>query len=310
MARGTAAWQAGEETRVKYRIGTVQRLTAPIKVLAQRFAFLALLSAAVAVMILGRADPQIFERARAAVTDFAAPILDAISRPVATVSTTVDEVDRLADLRAENARLLVENQRLLEWQNVARQLEAENLQLKQLMEFVPDQPARYITVRVVGDTGGSFIRSLLVSAGRRDGVAKGQAAMTGTGLIGRVAEVGERSARILLITDLNSRIPVLVEKTRARAVLAGDNSNMPRLEYLTNSAQVALGDRIVTSGYGQVFPPGLPVGTVVSAGDSGIRVQPFSTSDRLEFVRLADFGLTGVLGAHAGVPRISGAPPP
>jgi len=58
------------------------------------------------------------------------------------------------------------------------------------------------------------------------------------------------------------------------------------------------------------LPPGLPVGTVASAGDSGIRVQPFSTSDRLEFVRLADFGLTGVLGAHDGVPRISGAPPP
>jgi len=295
---------------VTTRFGTVQRLTAPIKVLAQRFTFLALLSAAAAVMVLGRADPLIFERARTAVTDFAAPILDAMSRPVATVASTVDEVDRLADLRAENARLLMENQRLLEWQHVARQLEAENEQLKQMMAFVPDQPARYITVRVVGDTGGSFIRSLLVSAGRRDGVEKGQAAMTGSGLVGRVAEVGERSARVLLITDLNSRIPVLVEKSRDRAVLAGDNSNMPRLKYLTNSAQIAVGDRIVTSGYGQVFPPGLPVGSVVSAGDSGIRVQPFSETDRLEFVRLADFGLTGVLGAHDGVPRIFGAPPP
>ncbi len=261
-------------------------------------------------MILGRADPLVFERARTAVTDFVAPILGAVSTPVATVASTLDEVDRLADLRAENARLMVENARLLEWQNVARQLDAENRQLKELMAFVPDQPARYVTVRVVGDTGGSFIRSLLVSAGKRDGVAKGQAAMTGAGLIGRVAEVGERSARILLITDLNSRIPVLVEKSRARAILAGDNSNMPRLEYLTNSAQIVVGDRIVTSGYGQVFPAGLPVGTVVSVGESGIRVQPFDTSDRLEFVRLADFGLTGVLGAFDGAPRIFGAPPP
>ena len=296
---------------MKYRPGTVLKFTAPIKILAQRFAFLLLLGSSITIMAIGRADPAVFERARTAVTDFATPLLDALARPMATIANMVEEAGRLSDLRAENERLRIENDRLLEWQNIARQLESENIQLKELMAFVPDNSSHYVTVRVVGNTGGSFIRSLLVNAGTRAGVRKGQAAMTGTGLLGRVAEVGERSARVLLVTDLNSRIPVMVERSRDRAVLAGDNSEQPRLEYLTAAAQVRAGDRIVTSGYGGVFPPGLPVGSVVSVKEAGIRVQPFAEADRLEFVRLMDFGLNGVIGPVSDRwPRIPGSPPP
>ena len=105
--------------------------------------------------------------------------------------------------------------------------------------------------------------------------------MDNNGLIGRVAEVGYRSSRILLVTDLNSRIPVLVGESRERAILTGDNS-----------------DLVVTSGHGGAFPAGLPVGKVIVTGEEGsaeLRVQPFLAPDRLEFVRLMDFGLTGVL---------------
>src|SRR3546814_13615807 len=80
-----------------------------------------------------------------------------------------------------------------------------------------------------------------------------------------------RSARILLINDLNSRIPVLVEPSRERAVLAGDNSSRPRLVYLDVSAEIGTGDRVVTSGQGGVVPPGIPVGIGSTIGESGIR---------------------------------------
>ncbi len=111
---------------------------------------------------------------------------------------------------------------------------------------------------------------------------------------------------MLLITDINSRIPVVVEATRERAVLAGDNSSRPRLVFLPNDAEVAPGDRIVTSGHGGVFPPGLPVGAVASTGEEGIRVQPFADWDRMEYLRLADYEAPGLLrtaapaSAHAG----------
>ena len=135
----------------------------------------------------------------------------------------------------------------------------------------------------------------MVNAGRDNGVARGQAAMTGEGLIGRVAEVGSRAARILLITDLNSRVPVVVDGTRQRAILAGDNSARPSLRYVDAGGTVRIGDRIVTSGQGGVFPPGLPVGVVVSLDSEAVRVEPYAALSRVDYLRLVDYGLADSL---------------
>ncbi len=284
------------------RQGRVQRLTAPIRSLAQRFTFLFLLLSAVAILLFGKADPTVFERTRVMVIDATAPVLDALSRPVATVAAIVDEVQQLAILRSENASLRQENVRLQAWQGMAQKFEAENTRLRDLLRYVPEPPARYVAARVVADSGGAFVRSLLVNAGSRDGIAKGQAAFVGAGLIGRVAEVGQTSARILLISDLNSRIPVLVASSRSRAVLAGDNSPHQRLLYLSANAQVKPGDNIVTSGHGGVFPAGLRIGTVTSIGKSGVRVRPFVDWDRIEDVLLVDYSGDGVA---ISLPRIA-----
>ena len=119
--------------------------------------------------------------------------------------------------------------------------------------------------------------------------------ITGDGLVGRVAGVGNRATRVLLITDLNSRIPVLVEATRTRGILIGNNSNRPRLIHLPPGATVSPGDRIVTSGHGGAFPVGLPIGLIDAVNESGISVQPFVPRDRLEYVRILDYGLKGIV---------------
>ena len=273
----------------------VNRLAQPIKSLAQRFAFMGLLMAAVGMMTLGKVDVLLMDSIRAHVTDAVAPILDVLSRPIDSVSKAVDHLRELADLRDENQRLRENQARLLQWQAVARNLEAENRILKGLLNYVPGPEPSFITGRVIADTGGAFAHGLILNAGARDGVVRGQAAITGDGLIGRVAGVGDRSASILLITDLNSRIPVLVGSERTRAILAGNNSDHPRLIHLASGETVSAGDRIITSGHGGAFPPGLPAGLVASVNDGGISVQPFVRRDRLEVVRLLDFGLAGIL---------------
>ncbi|MBI4966986.1 MAG: rod shape-determining protein MreC [Rhodospirillales bacterium] len=274
--------------------GSTTRL-AQVKQLAGRFAFASMVAAAFALMLLGKADTVLVERMRGSVTDAVTPLFEMLSRPAATMAEFVDNVRNLATVRTENTRLREENAKLLRWQSVARQLEAENGQLRGLLNFVPGPDAGFIAARVVADTGGAFAHSLLVNAGARDGVRKGQAVLAGDGLVGRVAQVGQRSARVLLVTDLNSRIPVLVESSRARAILSGDNGERPRLNYLSDSMRVEAGDRVVTSGHGGVLPPGLPVGVAVQAGD-GWRVEPFASRYRLEYVRIVDYGLSGILG--------------
>jgi len=274
--------------------------------LAQRFAFLLLLGIAVGLLIIGRTDPKIFEETRMALIDSTAPMLDALSRPVATISDAMDRVWELAHIRKTNAALKAENARLLQWQHAARRLLAENNQLRTLLKYSGEAPAHSVAARVIGDSSGPFVRSLLVNAGTREGVRRGHAAITGAGLLGRVAATGGKSSRVLLINDLNSRIPVLVESSRARAVLAGDNSKRPRLIFVSANADVKIGSRIVTSGHGGMFPTGLPIGIITEIGDAGIRIETFASSDQLEFVRLVDYGLDGVIGED-NAPMTQGA---
>jgi rod shape-determining protein MreC len=267
----------------------VTRLAVPLKALVQRFAVLFLVLTAFALMLLSKAETVMVDRAAATISDIAAPIMDVLSRPAASLNDAIAAARNLAYLRTENRRLKQENARLRTWQEAAQRLAVQNGALQALLDFKPDPQSRYVSARVVGDSGGAFVRSMLLNAGKRDGVAKGQAVVTGDGLVGRIVSAGQWSSRLLLITDINSRVPVIVESARDRAILAGDNTNLPKLVFLPGNTVLKPGDRVVTSGDGGVFPPGLPVGRVASVGDGGIRVQPFVRLDSLEFVRTVDY---------------------
>ncbi|MEO8559145.1 MAG: rod shape-determining protein MreC [Rhodospirillales bacterium] len=284
---------------------SIGQVASSLRSAAQRFAFVLLVLGAFGIMVIGKADTVIVERIRSAVGDIITPVLNVLSRPVQTVNDLMADAQDLATLRTELTRLREENARLLAWQNVAQRLEAENKALRSFMNYQTGPQATFITARVVGDAGSAFVRSMLLSAGARDGVKSGQAVMTADGLAGRITEVGDGSARVLLITDINSRIPVLVERTRDRAILAGDNSRQPLLNFLPFGVQPQIGDRIVTSGHGGTYPAGLPVGVVSGIADNGtVRVEPLVDWSRLEFVRVVDFGISGVL------PPLPAIPPP
>lgn len=278
------------------------RLAAPFKGLSQRVTVLGLVTLSIALIALGRAEPRLLERFRILVIDVSAPILDAIAQPVAASQRAVDHIAQFIAIYSENAQLREENARLLQWQLVARTLDSENRELRRLLQVPGDPPLGFVTGRVVANAGGSFVHSVLILAGTGDGAAKGHAAVSAEGLVGRVTEVGDRAARVLLVTDMNSNVPVLIERTRERAIAAGDNSERLRLLFLTAEAKPVVGDRIVTSGHGGVFPPGVPVGVVVANADGIVRVQPFVDATRLEYVRIVDYGLGGVLPQAAPAP--------
>jgi rod shape-determining protein MreC len=282
------------------REGSVIRFASPFRPWVQRFPFLLTIIVAVGLIVLGKADTILIERARSAIADASVPLLELMARPAAAIAELVDDVREIGSLRSENVRLRDEQQQLLQWQIIARQLDAENQMLRKLVRLAPDPKLSFVSARVIADYGGAFFRSVLVAAGERDGVRKGQAVINGDGLVGRVFEAGSRSARLLLLTDINSRVPVVIERTRDRAVLAGDNSNYPRLLYLAPDATPRPGDRVVTSGSGGVFVAGLPVGLISAVVGSAVVVQPFVDWDRLDYVRLVDYELPRALLAPVG----------
>ena len=270
------------------------RLAAPLSVAVHRFSFVLLVGAALLLMMLARADTRLTERLRITINDAVAPVMAVLSQPLRTVHRVVDAAGNLVYLHGENAQLRDSNARLLKWQALALRLEQENAIYRSLLSAQVEDRLSFVSARVIGDSGGPFVRTVLLNAGARDGVEEGQAAITGDGLVGRLVETGERASRILLLTDLNSRVPVVVQTTRQRAFLAGDNSDRPRLTFLAGNAQVRPGDRIVTSGDGGLFPPGLPVGIVTSVMQRGARVQPYVALDRLEYVRILRLGRGGL----------------
>ena len=284
---------------------TVNRIAAPVKSVTQRFAYLLLILSAIGVLVIGRVDVASMEQVRTQIVDAVAPILDVIGRPVESFNVGVDRIHEIYTVFDANQKLRQERDRLLHWQALARKLETENRALKGLLNFNAGPEPRFIAARVVADTGGAFAHSLILNAGERAGVRKGQAAVTGDGLIGRISGVGSRSSRLLLITDLNSRIPIVIESTRTRAVLAGTNAGRPRMIHLPTGAMVAIGDRVVTSGHGGVFPNGLPVGVVTSVNDGIIEIQPYVNRERIEYVRVLDYGLRGIV--QSGPDRRTGS---
>ncbi|HEX4616918.1 MAG TPA: rod shape-determining protein MreC [Stellaceae bacterium] len=247
------------------------------------------------MIIVGKADQVVFQSLRNSVMDAAAPALDMLSRPAAVLDDAADRLRGFFTVYRDNVRLAEENERLLGWQQVALRLSAENAELRDLSKLVAEPAISFVTARVIADSGGAYARGVMVNAGRDSGVTRGQAAITGEGLVGRAFEVGSRAARILLITDLNSRVPVVVDGTRQRAILAGDNSARPSLRYVDSGGTIRIGDRIVTSGEGGVFPPGLPVGVVASVDSEGARVEPYAALPRVDYVRLVDYGLAEAL---------------
>jgi rod shape-determining protein MreC len=261
----------------------------PTRPLAPRLAFFAMLAAAIALLGMAKAGDGVIERLRGAIVDTMTPVLEVVSRPAEAVTESRIAVANLIDLHADNARLRDENAKLLQWQDVARRLENENASLRHLLNATEDNAYAFVSARVIGDSGGAFARTMLLNVGTRDGVRKGQGVISALGLMGRIAEVGEKSSRALLLTDLNSRLPVQLDGSRQRAILGGDNSSQPILQYLPFDATPAVGERVVTSGDGGLLPVGLPVG-VVSASEGGeIRVRLNESFDRLEFVRVLAF---------------------
>jgi len=276
------------------------RLSIPARQALAKLTLPVLIVAAFGLMLLGKADAVLAERARMGLADALAPIYAVLAGPLSRVRGTLADADDLVAIRAENARLRDENERLRRWQSVALALDAENQRLKGNLNWVPDPAPSYVTARVVNEAGGVYARAVLLSLGPHHGITKGEIALDERGLVGRVTEVGARTARVLLITDLNSRIPVTLESSRARAILVGTNGDRPRLLYWSEGTPPAEGERVVTSAEANVFPANLPVGIVHYSATNAPEVEPAARLDRLEIVRIFDYGNRGIVPPEAG----------
>jgi len=266
----------------------------------------------IAVFFVWRIDNARVEQLRMVLIDRFVPGFEWALQPVAASVRLVADFRSYARVYEQNAELRREVQRMQGWREAALQLEQKNAQLLALNNVRLSPRLTFVTGEVLADSGGPFRRSVMINTGAGDGVEDGAAVVDGLGLVGRVAGVGDRAARVLLITDGSSRLPVVVRPSGQRGLIAGDNRAAPLLQFLDASDEVRLGDRVVTSADGGILPPDLPVGQVMLDPDGRVRVRPAADLRRLDFVRVIRMPRVVPLegpGAMIG-PRLAAQPVP
>ena len=250
-----------------------------------------LMLGALIVMLLGifllwRIDNPRIERLRMEITDRVIPNFSAVTAPVTSAVNILRSARSYTRIYQQNQELRRELQQMKAWKEAALQREQENARLLDLNNVRLDPKFTKITGVVLADSGSPFRQTVLLNVGRRDGIVDGWAAIDGIGLVGRIAGVGERTSRVILLTDTSSRIAVSIESNGQRAMIVGDNTSRPPLEFLEEPETVRPGDRVVTSGDGGVFPSGLLVGQVTQTQSGRLRVRLAADIQRLEFLRV------------------------
>ncbi|MCP4395214.1 MAG: rod shape-determining protein MreC [Alphaproteobacteria bacterium] len=266
-----------------------------IRAIVKQFIFICLVVVSFGMMLLGKADTVVARCVRGIVDSSLEVVYDVFSKPTSFVLEMSDDISSIFNTKEENDKLKHDNKILRMWYDKSKSLEAENKQLKALLNYIPDGDAKFVSARVIGEKGGAFAKTVILQVTNTDGIAKGNAVLAAEGLAGRISSVGINTSRALLLTDINSKIPVMIEHSRNRAVVVGANSKLLKLEFLAKDAVVKPGDRIVTSGVDGLFPYGLPVGVVYSVDKNNVNVMPFVDFHRLEYVQVVDFKLPNVL---------------
>lgn len=238
------------------------------------------------LFLIWRIDNPRVERMRNAVVDAIVPNMEWALVPVTRAQRMLSDFESYARVYDQNQELRRELQQMQAWREAALQLEQENARLLDLNNVRLDPKLTFVTGVVTADNGTTFRRSVVLNIGSRDSIRDGWAAVDGLGLVGRIAGVSDETSRVLLLTDPASLVPVTIQPSRETALLSGDGSFAPFLEFVDDPEQVRPGDRVVTSGDARVFPDGLLVGRVALDPEGRFRVRLAADFERLEFLRV------------------------
>ena len=238
------------------------------------------------IFLVWRIDSPRVERFRTQVTDAIVPNFEWAMAPVTGAANLIRDFQSYQRLTEQNRELRSELRQMQAWKEAALQLEQENARLLDLNKVRLDPRLTYITGVVLADSGSPFRQSVLLNVGARDGIRDGWASMDGIGLVGRISGVGENTARVILLTDATSRIPAVIQPSGQVAMISGDNTAAPPIEFLESPELVRPGDRVMSSGDGGVFPAGLVIGQVAADPGGRLRVRLAADYERLKFLRV------------------------
>ena len=259
---------------------------------AAAIALIVAVVAATAILLSDRRETfkaEAYGATRRASDTVLAPVGDVLAAPGRWTGQGVDNLRDYFGAATENHELKAQLKQMKQLRDLAIALKDENERYRTLLGLKTDPPIPMVAARIVTDSHGPFADTRLANTGREHGVKVGNPVMSENGLVGRVIGVTQGASRVLLLTDIASRTPVMIDRTNARAILTGDGGPNPRLDYLRGRDPIREGDRLLTSGDGGVLPRGLPVGTAVKGLDGRWRAVLAADAAPIDYVRILLF---------------------
>ena len=296
---------------MSYRDNPLGELRVPLTWTAG-IVFIVVLIASVTVLLSDRReafDTDDYGRPRTLSDKVMAPVGDALSTPGRLTGQGVDGIKGYFFAVSENRQLRAQLKEMQQWRDVAIALRDTNERYRAVLGLKTDPPIPMASARIVTDSRGPFANSRLANTGSEAGIKPGNPVMSENGLVGRVIGVTEGVSRVLLLTDVASRTPVMIDRTNSRAILTGDGGPNPKLDYLRGQDPVKNGDRVLTSGDGGVFPRGLPVGVAVKGLDGRWRVVLASDKAAVDYVRILLFQVFTQVANRVGLDKLAVPPP-
>ena len=270
-----------------------------------RFILILLLLVSVLLLLssLYSAQASVFKKAREGVIDAASPVLEFVAQPIAYVNDIFGYVRDYFRVLEENEALREENAELRQWMDEALEMRALIAAYEGLQSYQAPPEALPIDAFVIGEANDAFARSMIVNAGRARNVESGQAVVNENGLVGRIVDTGVNASRVLLLTDIQSRVPVYVEGADIEGILVGKTSDKPVISVTANAEIVEAepGQRVLTSGAGGVLPRGLPVGSVDAQDDGDIVVSLYANYVRTRMVRIMNYEFPSIEGGGGDI---------
>jgi rod shape-determining protein MreC len=221
----------------------------------------------------------------------------AVTEPAVLVQNFAGQLQTAVVLQMETKALREEVATLREWQAEAVRLRAENQALRNLLTMRAAHEVTSAAGKVLADQGANFGQSVLVAVPAEFPLRRGLVAMTDVGMVGRTVEISQGAglARVLLLSDPASRLPVMLEGSRIRAILAGQGTHELLLEHLPSGNMPQVGEKIVSAGSDGVLPSDLPLAQVTRIDGDRVYAAPLAPLDRIEWLRLVDFGTIATL---------------
>ena len=274
-----------------FRDGPFENIKVPLAWTAAVVVVVALV-ASVLLMLSDRRDERNalnYSPVRAGFDAGVGPVSGVFAAPVRWAGALSDGVRGYFFAVSENRRLKAELAELQPWRDQAIALKNVNARYESMLGLRTEPAVAMVTGRSVSDARGPFVNARLIDVGSAKGVRIGNPVINEQGLVGRVIGATGGVSRVLLLTDVSSRVPVLIDRTDARAMLTGDGSGNPRLEFVRGVGAVQAGDRVLSSGDGGGFPRGVPIGVAAKGIDGSWRVKLFSDRGAIDYVRVMLF---------------------